>query len=357
MFQPSRKKALKSKPCWFAGFTLVELLVVIAIIGVLVALLLPAVQSAREAARRSACQNNVKQMALALQNYHSAHQKFPAGSASHAVDNVWTWGFSWHVSVLPFTEQSALWDQLDHDGDEALAAGSGLPHTGLIYSNGGTTFNTYNGKVVAGKRIEYMNCPSSDLEPWGLRGTTVPGPQGAQSPMYTGISGSISHPSRKNKDRQSDPHRHRGIRSAGGVLIGNEPVAHEEITDGSSNTLMVAEQSGFCLDDAGSPISCRSDFGHSFTMGATPEAHSDDRWFNVTTVRYAVNHRIWNSPGVGDQFYGCNRPIQSPHPSGAHAGAADGSVRFLADSIDLDTLFVLCNRDGQDVPDRFKGLR
>ena len=97
------------------GFTLVELLVVIAIIGILVALLLPAVQSAREAARRMQCQNNLKQLALALHNYHTAHATFPpAGFYDGGGANGST--LSWHTTVLPFIEQQNLYDALDRDG-------------------------------------------------------------------------------------------------------------------------------------------------------------------------------------------------------------------------------------------------
>jgi prepilin-type processing-associated H-X9-DG protein len=80
-------------------------------------------------------------------------------------------------------------------------------------------------------------------------------------------------------------------------------------------------------------------------MGATPEAHWDDRWFNTTTVRYRINHKAWNSSGVGEQYYGCNRPIQSAHPGGAHLLLADGSVSFFSESLELQTLFNLANGD------------
>jgi hypothetical protein len=84
-------------------------------------------------------------------------------------------------------------------------------------------------------------------------------------------------------------------------------------------------------------------------MGATPEANFDDRWFNTTTVRYPVGHKAWNSTGVGERYYGCNRPIQSAHAGGAHVVLGDGSVTFLAESTDLKMLFNLCNRDDGNV--------
>ena len=97
------------------AFTLVELLVVIAIIGVLVALLLPAVQSAREAARRMQCTNNLKQIGLAMHNYHGANNTFPSGSMIGR-PGAWSWGPAWGVSILPYAEQTVLFDQFDHRG-------------------------------------------------------------------------------------------------------------------------------------------------------------------------------------------------------------------------------------------------
>jgi prepilin-type N-terminal cleavage/methylation domain-containing protein len=90
------------------GFTLVELLVVIAIIGILVALLLPAIQAAREAARRSQCGNNLKQIGIALQNYHDTYKRFPIGARNGIGNN---WGASFYVGLLPFMEQQSLFER------------------------------------------------------------------------------------------------------------------------------------------------------------------------------------------------------------------------------------------------------
>lgn len=331
---PSRLRPLLGRN----GFTLVELLVVIAIIGILIALLLPAVQAAREAARRAQCSNNLKQIGLAFLNYESTYKIFPAGARSHAATG-WVWGFAWGVPILPFAEQQALYDQLDKTGVRSVDS-AGRPHTGLVYAGK----NEYNGMLLSGVVIPYMQCPSSSLPMLVMVGSPA-GSQGAHAPSYTGISGAVDHATAVNKDSQSNQHMARGIQSRGGVLIGKEHIRISEVIDGTSNTICVGEQSGWCYDANNQKVSCRSDYGHSFVMGATPSTDSDDRWFNTTTIRYGINYRIWNSPGIGDEYYGCNRPIQSAHPGGAHGLKVDGSVHFFNESIALQTLFNLCNRD------------
>ncbi|HTN76824.1 MAG TPA: DUF1559 domain-containing protein [Pirellulaceae bacterium] len=323
-----------------AAFTLVELLVVIAIIGVLVALLLPAVQSAREAARRMQCTNNLKQMGLALHNYHATHESFPCGSLMGR-KGVWSWGPAWGIAILPYAEQTALFDQVDMKG----ASGGGNAHVGLIY----TGANEYNGKLLAGVAIPYLYCPSSSLPRFVMTGQTVPGPKGVASPTYTAISGAVDDTSTINKDGESDQHRFKGKRSAGGVLAGGDLFfSFRDIRDGSSNTIMLAEQSDYCVNSAGKKIDCRSDFGHGFSMGAVDPANGDTRWFNTSSVRYSINEKNWETPFVGNEFYACNRPIQSSHSGGAMALKADGSVHFLSASTDLQTLYNLANRsDGK----------
>ena len=122
------------------------------------------------------------------------------------------------------------------------------------------------------------------------------------------------------------------------------------ITDGTSNTLMIGEQSDYCKNSTGAKLDGRSDHGHTFLMGGID---GDRRTWNITTVRYAINNRTWENVGVGDQFYGQNKPLVSAHSGGVNGTLADGSVRFFRDSIDLATLFNLANRDDGNVLSNF----
>jgi prepilin-type N-terminal cleavage/methylation domain-containing protein/prepilin-type processing-associated H-X9-DG protein len=323
----------------FRAFTLVELLVVIAIIGVLVALLLPAVQAAREAARRVHCSNNAKQLGLAIHNYADARRVFPAGGLPAPAPG-WTWGHTWSIAILPYLEEDALFQQLDLKSKL-------FPQVGLIYTSPSGLNNTHNARVLDGRHIPALECPSTTLPRWALVGS--PGPIGSLSPDYTAIAGAIDDRTAVDRDGNTNPHSATGIQSFGGVLIARAHVKFREITDGTSKTALVGEQSDFCLADNGELRNCRSDYGHSLIMGVT-RLDFDNRFFNITTVRYGVNSKAWNQVGVGDTFYGANRPIQSAHPGGAHVALADGSVRFLNEDLDLATFYNLCNRaDGKTI--------
>ena len=313
------------------AFTLVELLVVIAIIGVLVALLLPAVQAAREAARRTQCSNNLKQIGLALLNYEDSNKALPVGATGPSPKG--GYGTAWCVAILPYLEQSSLYDKFDHIGINS-------PHTGLIYN--GT--NVDNGKLCAGKNIPAFVCPSSPLDRWALVGSIPSTSAGVISPMYTAIGGAVDHSSTKNSDGQSNAHAAIGKVSNGGAMTMRVPHRLAEITDGTSNTIMVGEQSGWCFKSDKSKVNCRSDYGHGFTMGT-----AEDRFFNGTSVRYAINTRSWELTGIGNEFYGANRPIQSAHPSIALCLLVDASVQNYSQSMALQTLFYLCNRDDGNV--------
>jgi len=309
------------------GFTLVELLVVIAIIAILIALLLPAVQAAREAARRTQCQNNLKQVALALHNYESAAGRFPSGGLGRGLTG--GFGHSWWIRIMPYIEQGNIYEEFDQTGRS----------TGWIA-------NSHNHALLRDVKFHYMRCPSTTL-PWMARDEV-----GIMRPCYTGVSGAVDHPTTLDMISGSPQY---GKISFGGVLIGRGEdddkdghiVRVRDITDGTSNTMMVAEQSDWCRDASGADIECRADNDHGFSMG--PSAiYQYNRVFNVTIVMHRLNDKYHDNIGVPRD--GPNTPIQSIHPGGAHVGLVDGSVRFLTEGIDIQTLYNLANRnDGNPI--------
>ena len=315
-----------------AGFTLIELLVVIAIIAVLVALLLPAVQQAREAARRSQCRNNLKQMGLAIHNYEETSSTLPASALPSRGPGTWAWGHAWAAALMGYTEQNTVREGFDFHGINSV-------HTGLIY----TGFNVDNGRLLSGLRMSWMFCPSSPVPVTGLTGQTIPA-AGVQSLTYTAITGASNHSTMVNYDGNTNINAATGRQSLGGALLPFRCIRFRDITDGSSNTILIGEQSDYCVRANGTLVDCRSDHNHGFTMGV---AFTDTRYFNSTTVRYGVNERSYSQTGV--IFYGANNPIQSAHEGGAHVLLSDGSVRYLGQSLNLQTLYDLCNRDDGNV--------
>jgi prepilin-type N-terminal cleavage/methylation domain-containing protein/prepilin-type processing-associated H-X9-DG protein len=310
------------------GFTLVELLVVIAIIAILVAVLLPAIQMAREAARRIQCTTNLRQIGLALINHESATGSFPPGG--YATRDGGT-GFSWWVLILPYIEEDNLYDRLDTKSSTIGFVG----HEG----------NLHNRAVLQENDFPYMFCPSSPLPRFVLRGEVN---QHARivSPTYAGLAGATNHPSAR--DKQSGPRGIPGRISAGGVLIRHDPVKILQIKDGTSKTAMVGEQSDWCRTALDNRADCRSDCSHGFCMG--PARDDWDRDFNITTVIHGVNDKQWTNFGVAGMC-GPNRPIQSAHPGGAHILMTDGSVRLLDEQVNVEVWYNLVNRDdGNELP-------
>ncbi len=327
---PKRRNRRGGRPP--GGFTLVELLVVIAIIGILVSLLLPAVQAAREAARRSNCSNNLKQIGLAMLNYESAAKTFPIGGLSTLSGG---YGHSWWVRILPYIEEESTYQAFDQRSSV----------TGWLGTNG----NDNNRDVLREMRFPFMRCPSSVLEDFVLQNDPPSNPAMVMSANYVGIMGALDHPTTRDKGPTPGAY---GKLSWGGVLLMNDPAASNvtqvlavpisAIKDGTSHTIVVGEQSKWCVDSYGNRRDCRSDCGHGFAMG--PGNDGWERAFNLTCVIHPIGETYYDALGVAGNC-GPNRPLQSAHGDGAQLLMADGSVHYLTGSLDIQVLYNLANRD------------
>jgi prepilin-type processing-associated H-X9-DG protein len=316
---------------------------VIAIIGILIALLLPAVQAAREAARRSQCTNNLKQLALAMHNFHDTAKRFPPGMARDvppfgtgiSAGANGNRGSAWMAYILPGIEQKPLYDQIQ------------------FYDNSGWG-NVHDADVIADVEIPAFRCPSSPL-PKMARGFLANN-RHSMNPSYYGISGAADTPTNDIIPNYVEKRINNivGIVSGGGVLFPNSKITFGDITDGSSNCLMISEQANWIYTTDGAQNDWTS-ATWGWMMGAsmddTPPNYWSDSEFSVTTIRYPINQNSgWpvggNCAGAGvcgDQA--CNIPLNSAHPGGVNGALCDGSVRFLSQTMDLATLAELATRD------------
>ena len=306
------------------GFTLIELLVVIAIIAVLIALLLPAVQQAREAARRTQCKNNLKQLGLAIHNYHDTVGTFPI-EAIHTFQPQGTAAarnYTWLTFLLPYFEQAPLYNQINFSA----------PLWGQM--NGNTE--------VRATKLSGLNCPSDSG--WGDPSRT----RGFAWTDYAGACGWDMW------DRPDDQH--------GGIFTAMTAVRIADITDGTSNTIMVGEvgshsfKNGGQIGGAGVPRNGSGEgvFRASLILPQY-EAGYDTAATSATTGRpWGPMLRAdgssggawgpWGSPyafaPVYRSAYGINSEWPGPgslHTGGAHFLMADGTVRFISQNIQMNT--------------------
>jgi len=270
------------------GFTLVELLVVIAIIGVLVALLLPAVQAAREAARRASCTNNLKQIVLAMHNYEDAYKKYPTGriGCDGACSPKNGPGTSAFVQILPQIEQGNLFDEFMAAADTISSVPGGLPES------------------ILSRRIDAYVCPSSVMEEHVSSG----GKQWATS-SYAACAG-------HHGPTYGISSRTKWLNS--GMFLYRDSKSQKDATDGTSNVIFLGE-----VIDGHRP-------GHT-NRWALAGRHVD----SLRTTDNPVNTPY--QQGVTFSNYGnpCNGAFGSMHPGGALFAYGDGSVRFGAETMNL----------------------
>ena len=319
------------------GFTLVELLVVIAIIGILIALLLPAVQAAREAARRSECSNKMKQLGLALHNYHDVYQVLPAGTLLMGPNN-YTQGLRpWPVALLPYLEQEslhALWD--------SNVAGV---YPGL--NNGNRTVHQTN--------LDVFTCPTSGIkrnqfyQPFhdgNVGETYAPG-------SYVGVSGKGYGEENDCPDRCGTwdwypnyqrlvNNGHLGWRGILHIVVAGGVASHlrldcetfADIRDGTSNTLMLGERH-LPTDEPRYAALWACPVG-AYTLGAL----LPNSWMLRTIYVNQCN--------AAYPSYKCTRGFGAYHPGGFNWAMGDASVRFIGETVNMDILMDMASVAGKE---------
>ena len=300
------------------GFTLVELLVVIAIIGVLIALLLPAVQQAREAARRMQCTNQQKQLALAMHNHHDTYGKLPGGSYRNS-----DWGrdsYSWYCFILPFIEENAMYEELNLN--EKI--------------NGGASVRSYARMQL----LDTMLCPSDDSK------IQEQGSDNWQNSLhnYVVCYGDANFNSGIAPWNQVD-----GYAGKAGMFVPEKQAGLRDATDGLSNTLLFSEVITPAEEDYWSSIGrTQVSMGAGFTTYLTPNADANDR-----TNRCHLN--LGGNLGAkctahADWDWGANVVApRSWHPGGVNVAMSDGSVRFMPETVNLTVWRGLGTRNGGEV--------
>jgi len=259
-----------------AGMSLVELLVVMAIIGLLIALLLPAIEQTRETARRAQCLNNLRQIGIALQGYHGACGAFPVGCIERRITaDKSRRQIAWGALLLPYVEQQAVYGMLDLT----------TPYDSAVNAAG------------AAAVLPVYVCPSVDRAT--MNSTTGRGPTD-----YGGIYGP-----RFGADHNDPPQ---------GMMLYDVPVVLSMVTDGTSATLIVSEDSQYL--PPGEWISGMSVFDVSYPINLAPRIDND---------------------------------IHSQHPGGANGLFVDGSARFLSDGISTAVLTAICTRAGGEAVNGF----
>lgn len=331
------------RPVMRRGFTLIELLVVIAIIATLVAILLPAVQQAREAARRSNCKNNLKQIGIALHNYHDTYNALPPGciySNAMATSDAWGWG----AHILPFMEQPALYDSTlgsnltlnqaagtttVQDGLKTTISGYRCPSDNAPQTN--TNLPTINSQNLATSNYVGNNDRNGSSAGTDIYGTNAPTKTFLIGTTFPGTSNSTT---------------------ADGIFWLNSRCRFADVTDGLSNTIFVGERSWELNNPGLSKRACDAAFifgvpsigtqanaeGSTTSIGnfralfATGLAHINDKGNTGSTMTVVP---FGNTSSLTDTNYdACSFGYSSQHKGGMQVVLGDGRVEFISENID-----------------------
>lgn len=278
------------------GFTLIELLVVIAIIAILIALLLPAVQQAREAARRTQCRNNLKQIGLAMHNYHDTHLVFPPGVITAN-------GYAWGTFILPFIDQAPLYNAMDPGDINDLSDSAQLARCRTV--------------------LKAYICPS---DPWRLPQTNtnynvrITPPGGTATNFQIAMSNYTGNSGTTNGNCEGETN------VGTGILSMNSNIAVQHVTDGTSNTLLCGERGtespamyGALWAGTNAPYSnCALNGNHNYNnLSITMNTYGI-----INATSSTSQHRGWSSS----------------HEGGAHFLLADGAVRFISENVNQDNV-------------------
>jgi prepilin-type N-terminal cleavage/methylation domain-containing protein len=345
-------------PARRSGFTLIELLVVIAIIGVLIALLLPAVQKVREAAARTKCANNLKQLGLALHNYHSAHEAFPPGNVSPLTMSAQGCfsgsstssphpGPLWSVLILPYIEQTAIYGQLDINGTFPTWYADHTATPPPTNLNPAVHNPITNSPLFA--RIDTYQCPSTPpgMLPWvavATVGNPLPGVERTTMNYFACMGGGLDEPANANRQPSASgqnctcgtvgapfPNARFLIHWTNGFMHVNSKKRLLDASDGTSNSILVGET-----------IYENMQIGRGWGTGHRTRHGSNNGPGNVTGTYRAINsgkalYEAFSNRTTDQNIHNhlMNTCFGSMHVGGAQFCLGDGSVRFLNENINL----------------------
>jgi prepilin-type N-terminal cleavage/methylation domain-containing protein/prepilin-type processing-associated H-X9-DG protein len=309
MLRPLTRRAVCEPTKLVGGFTLVELLVVITIIGVLLALLLPAIQAARESARRTQCVNKLKQIGLALQNYHGANKHFPSGgNLNNDPLESPSAGISWTVMVLPYLELQSLYDEIH---PYPYGAAKNYSHEFTL--------------------VDAFICPTADAQTTPEKGSN-----------YSAVAGA----GRNDDSRMGLASPNCGDVFTDGVFFADSRTPIARITDGTSNTLAIGERTYywrvwlFGTTKRGNPL---NEICSGSAQNIVYPINADKYQFGF----YKFDNRA--PAGAPKTMLLNDLQFGSDHPGGANFSFADGSVHMISETIDMTVYKDMSTKDGGEI--------